>query len=141
MADFQAALAADRAVARGALVVAAPQLRDAGHVIDDVHAMLKDEAVHAGLMLGQFHENCTEPSARNPSFAVNRSPIPLLAIRAMTVHDILFLHSTPEWFGAYRERFGHLYAGGRRIDPLFRSLFDAAAERPRWEPAPEPVAP
>ena len=61
--------------------------------------------------------------------AGNRAPPPLLVVRAMTVHDILFLHGQERWFRVYAERFGHLFATGRRMDPAFRALYDGANER------------
>lgn len=112
-----------------ALVLVFPGLLGSGHLIDDVHEVLKIQAVRAGLMLGQFHAECPEPSARNGDFAVNRSPVPLFAIRSMTVHDILFLHGDRDCFQEYVQRFGHLYRKDRRIDPAFRELHDRAIAR------------
>lgn len=112
-----------------ALVLVFPDLLGRGDVIDDVHAVVKIEAVRAGLMLGQFHADCAEPSARNGGFAVNRSPVPLFAIRHMTVHDILFLHGDRDCFREYVQRFGHLYRKDRRIDPACRELYDSAIAR------------
>lgn len=112
-----------------AVLLVFPDLLGRGDVIDDVHAVVKIEAVRAGLMLGQFHAGCAEPSARNGGFAVNRSPVPLFAIRHMTVHDILFLHGDRDCFWEYVQRFGHLYRKDRRIDPAFRELYDGAITR------------
>jgi len=97
--------------------------------IDQVYGDLKDVAVEQGLMIGQFHPACDERAARNPSFPVSRSPIPLVAVRHIAPHDILFLHQRREWVDAYRERFaGHL-SRGRVRDPLLRKLYDAAVRR------------
>nr|WP_258534356.1 hypothetical protein [Streptomyces sp. PT12] len=41
-----------------------------------MQAELKPELVALGVMVGQFHEHCAEPAARNPAFPVSRSPIP-----------------------------------------------------------------
>lgn len=111
------------------LVLVFPDLVSRGAVIDEIHALVKCEAVAAGLMIGQFHDACMEPSARNPLFPVNRAPLPLFVVRAMTVHDILFLHGHERWFRVYAERFGHLFGSGRRMDPAFRVLYDGASER------------
>ncbi|WP_157975542.1 DUF6875 domain-containing protein [Brachybacterium sp. YJGR34] len=127
LADFAASTTTSRADSLRALVLVIPSAT--GRVIDDAHALVKSEAVDAGLMIGQFHEMCEEASARNEGFPVNRSPVPLLAIRRMTVHDILFLHGDDTWFRAYAERFGHLYECRRRIDPAFRELYAAAIAR------------
>ncbi|WP_394216104.1 hypothetical protein [Brachybacterium vulturis] len=47
----------------------------------------------------------------------------------MTVHDILFLHGDGDCFLEYVQRFGHLYRKDRRIDPVFRELYDRATAR------------
>lgn len=97
--------------------------------IDQVYGDLKDLAVEHALMIGQFHPTCDEGAVRNPAFPVSRSPIPLVAVRHMAPHDILFLHQRREWFDAYRERFaGHL-SHGRVRDPLLLQLYDAAVRR------------
>jgi heptaprenyl diphosphate synthase len=75
-------------------------------------------------MIGQFHPECAEPAARNPAFRVSRSPVPLVAIRFMAVHDILFLGEQANWFAQYHRRFG---ARHRRqsngIDPVLTTLY------------------
>lgn len=111
------------------LIVALPDMVQEGWgVLDDVHAQLKDFAVERGLMIGQFHPGCDERSVRNDGFSVSRSPIPLLAVRHMSSHDILFLHERPHWFAEYRSRFQADHAHGQIRDPLILDLF-AAAER------------
>ncbi|MFF6785145.1 DUF6875 domain-containing protein [Streptomyces sp. NPDC012510] len=119
------------------LIVALPDLVQEGwEALDEAHARLKDFAVERGLMIGQFHPGCDERSVRNDGFSVSRSPIPLLAVRHMASHDILFLHERPHWFAAYRSRFHAHHAHGRIRDPLMLELF-AAAERRRmpWREA------
>ncbi|GHE08124.1 DUF6875 domain-containing protein [Streptomyces alanosinicus] len=111
------------------LVVVLPDLGEDGYAaLDDAHARLKDTAVAGGAMIGQFHPACDERSVRNDGFRVSRSPLPLLAIRHMASHDILFLHELPHWFAAYRERFGAQFAEGRIREPLMLGLY-ATAER------------
>ncbi|WP_121007247.1 DUF6875 domain-containing protein [Saccharothrix australiensis] len=97
--------------------------------LDRVQAAAKTELVKQGLMLGQFHPLCDERAARNPGFPVSCSPIPLLALRHMAYHDILFLHEDPEWFTEYRTRFGDRYDPEHRVDPLFAALYAEAAAR------------
>ena len=99
-----------------------------GTTLDEAHARLKNIAVEGGAMIGQFHPACDERSVRNDGFRVSRSPLPLLAVRHMAAHDILFLHEHPHWFAAYRERFGAQFAEGRIREPLMLGLY-AAAER------------
>ena len=110
------------------LLVAMPDLAPSqGHLLDDAHRAIKPGAVRRGLMIGQFHPLCQEPAARNPGFPVNRSPVPLVAIRPMALHDILFLAERKEWFAEYHRRFGSHFRPGRdAIEPLFVELFQNA---------------
>lgn len=106
--------------------------------LDQLQSEAKAELAARGLMLGQFHPDCDEPAARNPDFPVSRAPLPMLAIRHMAFHDVLFLHGDPHLFGCYRERFGSRYARGGVPDPLFTELFDAAATRWPLDEADDP---
>ncbi|MDQ2816059.1 MAG: hypothetical protein M3Z75_30515 [Actinomycetota bacterium] len=71
------------------------------HLIDAGHSASKTRFVEDSLMLGQFHPACEAPAAHNPAFPVNRAPIPLMVIRHMAVHDILFLEQDPAWVEHY----------------------------------------
>jgi hypothetical protein len=75
-------------------------------VLDIAHQNLKDRFVKEGLMLGQFHPNCDERAVYNSAFKVSVAPVPLIAMRRMSIHDILFLGANEEWFVAYSSRFG-----------------------------------
>ncbi len=110
------------------LILVLPDLDEAGcQLLDFAHRVVKPLAVRRGMMLGQFHPTCAEPAARNPEFPVSRSPVPLVAIRQMALHDVLFLHGRPDWFAEYRRRFGNNYAPGRQpVEPLFADLFHKA---------------
>ncbi|WP_165521803.1 DUF6875 domain-containing protein [Micromonospora zingiberis] len=113
-----------------ALVTVLPEL-DRRHALalDDAQAAVKRELAEAGLMLGQFHQDCAEPAARNPSFPVSQAPIPMLALRHMALHDVLFLADDPDCFAAYRNRFGDRYRDGAVPDPYFVQLYRQAAAR------------
>ncbi|WP_406174403.1 DUF6875 domain-containing protein [Streptomyces sp. NBC_00996] len=112
------------------LLVAVPDLpRDAYWLIDKAHELTKDRVVARGLMLGQFHPTCEEPAARNSGFPVNRSPVPLFAVRNMALHDILFLHADDVWFAEYEQHYGRHYEKPDRIAPDFVRLFQAARAR------------
>jgi heptaprenyl diphosphate synthase len=89
---------------KGLLIVFNNLSEDDALALDTVHANVKDEFVANGLMLGQFHAKCDERGAYNPDFKVSQAPYPLLAIRSMAVHDVLFLNKR-EWF----EKFDSLY--------------------------------
>jgi hypothetical protein len=110
------------------LLVVLPDLSDARcHLLDQAHQEVKPIAVRRGMMLGQFHPSCAEPAARNPDFPVSRAPVPLVAIRAMALHDILFLRDRADWFQEYRRHFGSHYTPGRKaIEPLFVDLYQQA---------------
>jgi hypothetical protein len=97
-------------------------------LLDEAQAELKPALARRGLMLGQFHPDCPEPAARNPRFRVSRSPLPLLAMRRMALHDVLFLHRDPVLFAEYRRRFGDRYARGAAVDPLFRQVYEEAEQ-------------
>ncbi|MFI6277870.1 DUF6875 domain-containing protein [Streptomyces sp. NPDC050988] len=64
---------------------AAPEFIDVGH------ARLRMDFVASGLMIGEFHPLSTVTSVRNPALEVMRCPVPMLAVRALTRHDVLFL--------------------------------------------------
>ncbi|MEV4125677.1 DUF6875 domain-containing protein [Nocardia sp. NPDC049707] len=64
---------------------------DAAEFIDGGHAAVRVDFVRRGLMLGEFHTSSSVGSVHNPTFPVMQSPVPMFAVRALTVHDILFL--------------------------------------------------
>jgi hypothetical protein len=90
-----------------ALLVVFPNI-DKRHlgVLDISHSLLKSKFVGAGLMIGQFHPQCKEEGIWNPKFRPSISPYPLMAIRHMALHDIIFLRNSADWFAAYNVRFG-----------------------------------
>lgn len=113
-----------------ALVFVFPALRpEDWPLLDEVQRDVKLELVGRGLMLGQFHPACEVPAARNHLFEVSRAPVPMLAVRNMAIHDVLFLDEDPRMFAAYRARFGARYAHSRGIDPLFVEHYAAAVRR------------
>ncbi|MFD3919032.1 DUF6875 domain-containing protein [Streptomyces sp. NPDC058595] len=102
-------------------------------LLDEAHRLVKPELVDRELMAAQFHPHCDERAARNPEFQVARAPVPMLAMRRMAFHDVLFLDSDPEWFAAYEKRYGTRHERGSVVDPLFAETF--AAARDRWDRA------
>lgn len=119
-----------------ALLVVLPDLPSEDlHLLDQAHAIVKPESVTRGMMIGQFHENCTEKAARNPRFNVSRSPVPLVAVRLMAMHDVLFLADRREWFQEFANRFGAKFRKSRRgIDPLLYDLYHKACNEYGIEP-------
>lgn len=108
-----------------ALLVIFPTL-PAGEVriLDRVYANLKDRFVKAGLMIGQFHQQCDVPSVYNREFMVSRSPIPLIAIRYMAIHDILFLSECEDWFQIYHARYGHRFTHADGVENYNKHLVE-----------------
>jgi hypothetical protein len=98
-------------------------------VIDAVHAEMKTQFVQRGLMLGQFHPNCTAPAVHNHSFRAFVSPFPLFAMRYMSYHDILFLSEQEQWFAEFYLRFGSKYELGQVSNRGFVDMFNKAKER------------
>ena len=87
-------------------LVVLPDAREPGwRRLDECYRGIKDLAVDAGLMVGQFHPACAEPAVHNPGFPVSRAPMALLAIRHMAPHDVLFLERDRVWLRQYEARF------------------------------------
>ena len=114
-----------------ALITVFPNIRqETSKVIDSVHTRVKTEFVRNGLMLGQFHQTCSEPAARNRDFEISRSPFPIFAIRYMALHDILFLNQKTVWFDEYHLRFGTKYELGQVSNREgFVDMFNETKER------------
>ena len=67
--------------------------------------------VNFGLMIGQFHPKCRERAIHNPRWnAISQSPVPLVAMRHMAIHDIMFLDDNEEAFRVYDGKFGLRFA-------------------------------
>ncbi|MGW4033805.1 DUF6875 domain-containing protein [Streptomyces sp. NPDC004838] len=54
---------------------------------------------------------------------------PLLALRNMAVHDVLFLHHRSEFFAEYARRFSSRYERDAVADPLLRNTYREALAR------------
>lgn len=59
--------------------------------IDCAHTILKPFFMECGLMLGEFHPASTVRGAHSATFRPMRADVPLFVIRAMALHDILFI--------------------------------------------------
>ena len=80
------------------------------HALDVVQALTKGRMIERGLMIGQFHPHCRTPAIHNAEWrSVSVAPYPLIAIRHMVVHDILFLHDRRNWFLHYHSRYAAKY--------------------------------
>lgn len=118
------------------VVVLAGLPADRLSLTDEAHRYTKPALVARGLMLGQFHADCDERAARNPSFRASRSPVPMLALRHMAVHDVLFLDGDSRSFATYDQRYGRRYDAGAVTDPLLQKHFARARARFRPDSAP-----
>ncbi|HEX8318921.1 DUF6875 domain-containing protein [Longimicrobium sp.] len=120
---------------RKSLLLVFPSLPDnQGRVLDIVHESVKSVFVESGLMIGQFHKNCKEASVYNRGFLVSQSPVALIAIRHMAVHDILFVKNSREWFNAYNLHFGEKFNRPEKIEEYNRHLIDHYFEaKDRWQ--------
>jgi hypothetical protein len=100
-------------------------------VLDRAHMVLKDNFVHKGLMLGQFHKRCRVHGIYNERFQASVSPHPLMAIRQMAIHDIVFLEDNRAWFDAYNRRFGERFRSGdlSEHERHYASYYRRAKER------------
>lgn len=130
VAEFRALDFTGRNPTLHALVVVLPGIPDDRlERLDEAQAERKTELARDGLMLGQFHPRCPEPAARNHDFLVGRSPVPMIALRNMAFHDVLFLSERADWFEAYARRFAARYRVGLTADPMFVSQFYRAARQ------------
>ncbi|MEA2572987.1 MAG: hypothetical protein QOH93_285 [Chloroflexia bacterium] len=108
-----------------ALLVVFPNVPDKQtRVLDQAHTNIKSRFVEAGLMVGQFHKNCDVPSVYNRTLLVSRSPIPLMAIRQMAIHDILFLGENEDWFQAYNVQYGHKFNDPDKLESFNAHLLE-----------------
>lgn len=119
---------------RKALLIVFPKLTPTNYASLDVcHQMVKPLLVKEGLMVGQFHPKCKEPAFYNPSFRkVSVSPHPLMALRHMAIHDIIFLKNDVVWFDRYNRQFGHKFNDPESIPDHDKHLinhFNEARER------------
>jgi len=113
------------------LLVVFPNIREEdAPVVDEVARETKTGFVQRGLMIGEFHPRSRIAAARNPEFHPMVAPFPMLAIRNMAVHDILFLNQKKSWFAEFNARFGQLYQGNKvsNKDGLV-DLYNATKER------------
>jgi hypothetical protein len=100
---------------------------DRAHVLDLVHSQIKGAFVHEGLMVTQCYPGCDMRSVRNPELRTYDSPYPLMALRMMAIHDILFVGDCEEWFSAYSLRFGARFRDSRTLRDFEQPLLEEFA--------------
>lgn len=75
-------------------------------LIDKAQAVLKDEYVADGLMIGEFHHGPPDKGGlHNPDLRPLASPVPMLVIRNMVATDLPFLRNDRDHLRAYLNRF------------------------------------
>lgn len=110
---------------RKALLILFPEIpEEETDVLDVVHSSIKSACVTDGLMIAQCHRRCDGRSVHNPALKVYTSPYPLIAMRHMALHDILFLQENQEWFHAYDLRFGARFREPETLDEYERPLLE-----------------
>ncbi len=113
---------------RKAIVVVFPEIAAAMNaVLDLVHSQIKTAFVREGLMVTQCYPGCDMRSVRNPELRVYESPYPLMALRMMAIHDILFVSDDQEWFTAYHLRFGTHFRDPKTLQDYEQPLLEAYA--------------
>jgi hypothetical protein len=93
-------------------------------VLDVVHSNIKSQFVHDGLMVAQCHARCDGRSVHSPGLKVYTSPYPLIAMRYMAMHDILFLEDNELWFASYDQRFGSRFKEPEKLEDYEKPLID-----------------
>jgi heptaprenyl diphosphate synthase len=107
---------------RALLIVFPESPPERTYVLDIVHAKVKHKFVDLGLMTGQFHQNCDERGIYNRGYRVSISPYPLIAVRQMALHDIIFLKEIEDWFKAYNIRYGEKFKEPDKLDDYQKPL-------------------
>jgi hypothetical protein len=110
---------------RKALLIVFPEIPESETgVLDVVHADIKTPCVCDGLMVTQCHARCDGRSVHNPALKVYTSPYPLIAMRHMALHDILFLQDDEVWFNSFDLRFGAQFREPEKLQEFERPLVD-----------------
>jgi len=98
-------------------VLAFPNIKgDDMHVVDTVHTRVKSRMMRRGFMLAAFYPGYDKPGVYNKDFQLYQAPMPILVIRKMAIHDILFLDHNREGFAEYVRLFGARYRAGKVSD-------------------------
>ena len=108
-----------------ALLVIFPEIPETEtSVLDVVHSNIKSQFVHDGLMVAQCHARCDGRSVHSPGLKVYTSPHPLIAMRYMALHDVLFLADNESWFASYDQRFGSRFKEPETLEDYEKPLID-----------------
>lgn len=109
-----------------ATIVLFPELTDPeSALLHHAHNAMKEDLLRQDVMMSPFHPECADHAARNTAFRTFRSPVPMVAIRRLAFHDIIFLYQEKDRFLHYARRFGERYRQPAALDPFL-------VERYRW---------
>jgi hypothetical protein len=116
-----------------ALLIVFPKIKPELYaVLDECHRKIKPSMVEFGLMIGQFHPQCRERAIHNEKWnSISNSPVPLMAVRHMTLHDIMFLGDNRQTFMAYESRFGFSFAQSENLSRGYQKYLVSYYERAR----------
>jgi heptaprenyl diphosphate synthase len=90
-----------------------PGLKDsAAAVVHTVHQVCKTNLMRKGIMVAAFYPGYDKPAIYNDRFQLYQSPFPVVVVRPMALHDILFLDRNREAFIEYHRRFAQRYHAG-----------------------------
>ena len=112
------------------LCICFPNLKkNAFPVLDMAFEIVKPNAIKNKLMIAQFHPDCKEVAFHNRSWnTVSQSPVPLIAMRHMAIHDIMFLNAEREWFDEYNRAFGDKFRAPEKLADEERFLEEVYRE-------------
>ncbi len=112
------------------LCICFPNLKKSAFpVLDMAFEIVKPKAIQNKLMIAQFHPDCKEVAFHNRSWnTVSVSPVPLIAIRHMAIHDIMFLNAEREWFDEYNRAFGDKFRAPEKLADEERFLEEVYRE-------------
>ncbi len=81
------------------LIVVFPSVPESNpDLLKRVRQVVKPHFLQDMLTCGEFYPTNDDRSVRNDTFLIARAPVPLLAIRYLTPHDELFLHSQEDLY-------------------------------------------
>lgn len=112
-----------------AMIALFPELTDAeAAYLHHAHNEIKEGLLHRDIMMSPFHPGCHDRAARNDDLFTFRSPVPMVAIRRLAFHDILFLYQERERFLHYARRFGKRFRRPAALDPVLVERYRDAVE-------------
>jgi len=132
----------DRLAELTASVLLFPNLADRdAQVLHTIHTEYKHSLMRRGLMLAVFFPGYEKPAIYNSDFPLYTSPLPVVVIRPMALHDIVFLDGNHGAFLEYHRRFAPRYAANTVSDEFgYLRRFRAASARFGLAPQPETKA-